>query len=539
MASLAGAQSAPAKFSLVLGGQVIGNAEYKFAPTKAGFEVTADYSFSLGSIHAECMRDGILGPDYEIKSDTLTVNLSGAHQTAKFIAEPKDSKFLFSASAAGQEVDNSFPLHPRTTVLNDFDPSGVQELLYLAASQPAAAQDYWVLLAKGRGIQVPAKFASAGNGEGTLGETKIALRHSQLTIADTVLEIWADQQNNLMQVAVPSQSLAYTRVGFILSGAPTPTAAPAAPAAPSLADERPVSFTSDGLNFAAILALPKKRAGPVPIVVLVHGSGPHDADETIGPNKPFRDLAEGLAADGIATLRYDKRTHFAPQSFAAHPDVDHETTLDAVAALAYASSLPEIDPKQVFLLGHSLGGMVAPAIVADRLEQAPGSVRGIIFLAGAALNIEGTIERQVTALAQRSGMDAAQVDAVRKQWEQAIAKMNDPATPDSESVGVPPLMAPESYWRSLVKQDPAAELKKLGLPALVLRGTKDIQVSEGDFNALANANTAAGSVSKQIDGLNHLFMPVAGESTGAEYLTPSHVDPQVIQTIADWISSLK
>jgi dienelactone hydrolase len=539
-ASLACAQNTPAKFSLELNGQVIGSAEYRFTPKKSGFEVDADYSFSLASIHAECMRDGELGPDYEVKSDTLTVNLAGAHQTAKFTAEPKDSKFVFNASAAGQEVDNSFPLHPHTAVLNDFDPSGVQEILYLAAAQAAPTQDYWVLLAKGRGIQAPVRLVSVGSGEGTLNGAKVALKNWQLTVGEVVFEISADPRNNLMQAAVPSQSLAYTRIGFV-SGETDADEAPAAPppVAPTGPNEQAVSFTSDGLTFPAILTLPKNRTGPVPIVVLVHGSGPHDADETIGPNKPFLDLAQGLATYGIATLRYEKRTHFAPASFAAHPDVERETVLDAVAALEFASSRPEVDPKRVFLLGHSLGGMVAPVIAGDRLRQAPGSVRGIIFLAAPALPIEGTIERQVTAAAQRNGEDAAQLDALKKQWEQTFARINDPSTPESESLGVSPLLAPEGYWRSLVKQDPAAELKQLRLPALLLRGTKDIQVSEGDYNALANANTAPGSESKELDGLNHLLMPVTGESTGADYFTPSHVDPQVVRIIADWIDSLK
>jgi hypothetical protein len=299
-----------------------------------------------------------------------------------------------------------------------------------------------------------------------------------------------------------------------------------------------VSFASDGLKFPAVLTLPKNRSGPVPIVVLVHGSGPHDADETIGANKPFRDIAEGLSAYGIATLRYDKRTHFAPQSLASHADVEHETVLDAVSALGFASSLPEVDAKRVFLLGHSLGGMVAPEIAARRLREAPGSVRGIIFLAGTALPIESTIARQVTAMAARNGEDAAQIEALRKQWEQIFARINDPTAPADESLGMVPLVAPESYWRSLVKQDPAAELKRLRLPGLVLRGTKDIQVSEGDFTALAQANTAAGSVSREVGGANHLFMPVAGQSTGAEYFTQSQVDPQVIRIIAEWVAGL-
>jgi hypothetical protein len=373
-----------------------------------------------------------------------------------------------------------------------------------------------------------------------LNGKKIALKHWRLTVGGIVSDIWADEQNNLMQLASVSQPVKYTREGFALAGATPAGPAPTATAATlDTADERAASFVSEGLKFPAVLTLPMNRSGPVPIVVLVHGSGPHDADETIGPNKPFCDIAEGLSAYGIAALRYDKRAHFAPQSFAAHADVEHETVLDAVAALAFASSLPEIDPKRVFLLGHSLGGMVAPEIAGYRLREAPGAVRGIIFLAGAALPIEDTIVRQVTTAAARNGEDAAQVEALRKQWEQVFARMNDPATPADESLGQAPLAAPESYWRSLVKQDPAAGLKRLGLPALVLRGTKDIQVGEGDFNALAQANTAPGSESRDIDGLNHLFMPVAGESTGAEYFTASHVDAQVIRMIANWIAGLK
>ena len=95
----------------------------------------------------------------------------------------------------------------------------------------------------------------------------------------------------------------------------------------------------------------------------------------------------------------------------------------------------------------------------------------------------------------------------------------------------------KAYWRSWISQDPPAELTKLHLPALVLRGTKDIQVSEADFQALARANTAPGGENKQVDGLNHLMMPVAGDSTGQEYFQPAHVSPEVIQLIADWIGT--
>jgi hypothetical protein len=128
---------------------------------------------------------------------------------------------------------------------------------------------------------------------------------------------------------------------------------------------------------------------------------------------------------------------------------------------------------------------------------------------------------------------------MQKQWRDVFATVKDTNTPVDRVLGVGTLQAPAGYWRSWLAQDPAAELAKLGLPALVLRGFNDIQVSEKDFKRLEEANTAPGSVGEQFDGLNHLFMPVAGESTGDEYLQPRHVSPDVITTIAIWMKTLR
>jgi pimeloyl-ACP methyl ester carboxylesterase len=307
---------------------------------------------------------------------------------------------------------------------------------------------------------------------------------------------------------------------------------------PDSVEERKVSFVSDGLTFPGILTLPRRSSGPAHIVVLVQGSGPHDADETIGPNKPFRDIAWGLATAGIASLRYDKRTHFAPQTFQAHPDLDHEVTLDAVAALQYVAKLREVDRKKIFLLGHSLGGTMAPVIAADFLARSPGALRGLIFMAAGVVSIDETIERQTEFQAKRHGASASDLDALKKQWQEVFATVRNTNTPDSQVVGIGALKAPVGYWRSWLAQDPGGELAKLGLPALVMHGVKDIQVSEKDFKLLEEANTVPGSVGEQFDGLNHLFMPVQGDSTGDEYLKPGHVSPDVIHTIAQWILSL-
>ena len=107
------------------------------------------------------------------------------------------------------------------------------------------------------------------------------------------------------------------------------------------------------------LTLPAGTAR-VPAVVLVHGSGPHDRDETVGVNKPFLDLAEGLAAQGIAVLRYEKRTRVAPLSFIGRRfTVNDEVVDDAVAAVQLLRTEPGIDPARIVVVGHSLGAVRA------------------------------------------------------------------------------------------------------------------------------------------------------------------------------------
>jgi pimeloyl-ACP methyl ester carboxylesterase len=526
--------SGSAQFSLEVAGQPVGNADYSLTPASQGFHLQASYSFTSKGVAVKCSREADLDAQYGLLKDSLAVNASGTDEDVFVTFDAGSNKFNYKLKSSVQNIEETKDLHPGTVVLNNFDPSGVQHLVWLATSHPAPDGNYWALLAQGKGVYLPVKLAAADAGAGTLNKAKLVLKHWQMEISGVSTEIWADTQNRLMEFDVPEQSLAYRRNAFERAVTETQKM----PASGDV-EERSVSFTSDGLKFPALLALPKNRQAPVPVVVLVQGSGPHDADETVGPNKPFRDLAMGLAAAGIASLRYDKRTHFAPQTFQTHPDLDHEVTLDAVAALQFVSALPEIDRSRIFLLGHSLGGTMAPVIASDFLAGNHGSLRGIIFMAAGAVSVDETIERQMTFQAKRHDASPSAIEQVQKQWQDVFATAKDTNTPADRVLGVGALQAPAGYWRSWLAQDPAAGLAKLGLPALVLHGFNDIQVSEKDFKRLEEANTAPGSVGEQFDGLNHLFMPVAGESTGDEYLQPGHVSPDVITTIAIWMKTLR
>jgi dienelactone hydrolase len=293
--------------------------------------------------------------------------------------------------------------------------------------------------------------------------------------------------------------------------------------------EREVTVGSDEWKLPGTLTLPK-GAGPWPGVVLVHGSGPLDRDETVGAHKPFRDLAEGLASRGIAVLRYEKRTRQYAPRIAAMQDftVQQETVEDAVRAAELLRSLPEIDSKRIFILGHSLGGYLMPRILA----RAPW-VAGVIVMAGNTRPLATLIVEQAEYLASLDpSNEAARQQAEKlKEAAQQIRAVEEGKS-DARSV----MGMPASYIRDLKGYDPAAEMRKLKVPALFLQGERDYQVRMADLERWKQALEGRTDVSfKSYPKLNHLFTAGEGKSTPAEYQKPGHVDQQVIEDIAAWI----
>ena len=285
-------------------------------------------------------------------------------------------------------------------------------------------------------------------------------------------------------------------------------------------------------------AEPIKPAGGFPVVILVHGSGPNDRDETIGPNKPFKDLALGLASEGVAVLRYDKRTLVHGQrlmSQAPKLTVWEETVEDALKAVALAKSLPEIDSSRVYVLGHSLGGMLAPRIGA---ETDPGALAGLIIMAGAARPLEVLMLEQMTYLAE---LDGDVTEDEKKNLLEVKAHIKriqdpelDPATPPAQLLGVP-----ASYWLDLQGYEPAQLAKTLNLRMLILQGERDYQVTMKDYELWRQAlKEREDVVFKAFPELNHLMMagkPGQGLSTPEEYSQPGHVSVEVIQEILAFV----
>ncbi len=279
------------------------------------------------------------------------------------------------------------------------------------------------------------------------------------------------------------------------------------------------------------LLLPKGK-GPFAAVVFVHGSGPNDRNETVGGTRVFLDLAEGLADHGIASLRYDKRTKVHPMEFAAAYTVDNETTDDAVAAVAFLKIQPGIDPRRIYIVGHSQGAMMAP-----RIAQRAQGLAGMVLMAAPARHLEDVVYDQMTFLAkQDDGIDAKEAEQLA-QLKGMIGKLK---TFGAEVPATTKLLndLPASYWRDLRVYDPVAVAKSQKLPLAILQGDRDFQVTAPDW---AGWQAAFGKDNRvaihHYPALNHLFVAGSGPGTPAEYATAGHVDLQPIADIAAWIKA--
>jgi dienelactone hydrolase len=262
--------------------------------------------------------------------------------------------------------------------------------------------------------------------------------------------------------------------------------------------------------------------------VLVHGSGPNDADETLGPNKIFADLALGLAARGVATLRYEKRTHARPRDFAdATFTVEEETIADALAAVGVAEGAPGVDGRRVWLLGHSLGGFLAPRIAA----RAP-KLAGVVILAGSTRPYADIVVDQWRTLRGPGSPELARAEA-------CAATIRDPKLTPTTKVDDMGAVIPGSYFLDLRGYDAPATAARLPVPILVLQGGRDYQVTRADYEGWQHALGKRPKAKLVLyPDLNHLFEGGAGAPGPAEYARPEqHVAPPVVADVAAFVSA--
>lgn len=235
----------------------------------------------------------------------------------------------------------------------------------------------------------------------------------------------------------------------------------------------------------------------------------------------------------MATLRYDKRTYaHAAQIDAQAFTVDDEVTDDALAAARLLAQQPGIDPRRVFVLGHSLGAMMAP-----RIGQRDPQLAGLILLAAPARPLLEISAQQVREQGQRSHETAVQIAAGEQAIvaERKLLAAADPRHPPEGSFGG----MPQRYWLSLHEVHQVEVAEKSSMPMLILQGGGDFQVSPTlDFARWQQALAGRPQTDFHLyPGLSHLFMPAGKTETVADYQTPAHVDAKVIADIAAWVKA--
>ena len=304
-------------------------------------------------------------------------------------------------------------------------------------------------------------------------------------------------------------------------------------------EERIVIGENTKYPLNGLLTLPADAATPVPAAVFVHGSGASNMDEKVGKLTPFKDLAQGLARHGIASVRYDKRTFAHGFKMLRNKDLEitvkTETIDDAILATELLKKDPRIDPERVFIIGHSMGGMLSP-----RIDAEGGNYRGLIIMAGSPRKLEEIILDQNEAMLRSTKGFINRI--VKKQVAKFAAmfegmyELSDVEAKKKKMGGGTTLY----YFKEMGAHPAAGYLLSTEKPILIMQGEKDFQATaEKDFAAYKQLLTGKENVTFRLyENLSHGFVPsVYGDIMKAkqEYNVEQHISEEVIADIADWI----
>jgi pimeloyl-ACP methyl ester carboxylesterase len=366
----------------------------------------------------------------------------------------------------------------------------------------------------------------------------------------------------------------WTQNGFSLPLALKPGAAvvfkrPQVPVKPYPYIEEEVVYENAkaGVKFAGTLTKPKQGA-KFPVVLLITGSGAQNRDEELMEHKPFLVLADYLTRRGIAVLRVDDRgVGGSTGNFAAATTEDFID--DALAGVAYLKSRKDIDVKHIGLIGHSEGGLIAPAAAVRSKDVAfivmmagpgvPGakllSKQGdLIAAAGGATaqarDVNGALRDRLIDIAAQSSDDNDALTKFDAWWKQRMQESAGPFAPQGgqasamETAGktlrtqLKGMMTP--WMRHFLKYDPAPTLQQVRCPVLAINGSLDLQVPpDQNLPVIEAALKTSGNKDytvKELPGLNHLFQAAKTGSPSEYAQIEETINPIALDAMGEWVS---
>ncbi len=298
--------------------------------------------------------------------------------------------------------------------------------------------------------------------------------------------------------------------------------------------ERKITVHNGFYDLPGILTMPNDVA-KAPLVIIVVEAGPTDKDGSYEENKPYKDLAWGLASKGFAVFRYEKRSnnygiYLARDKAAYETFTPREDLLDDLyRSIDTLKTLPDVDPKKIYILGHGQGGMLAPLVAKERND-----VRGIIMLGANAKRTQEMMIDQYKYLSTVTPNKKPEYDA---QTINAIRSMDKKLNPLTEHDRMP-YSVQATYWVWLNKYKHLEVSKKLKKPMLILHGDRDYQVNIENLELWHKTLDKNPNVTiKNYPKLNHLFYSGEVASTYSEYYLKGNLPDYLVKDICDWLSN--
>ncbi len=304
--------------------------------------------------------------------------------------------------------------------------------------------------------------------------------------------------------------------------------------------EREIAVSADPKYInEGLLTVPKNVEKP-PVVILVHGSGCNDMNETLAPNHPFKDVAHDLADNGIAVLRYNKRcfAHSEKIGVDLTGDLKEHVLDDVSAAIKLMQHTDGVDNQRIYVLGHSLGASLIPYIATKHPE-----LSGVISMAGALRGLNKVLYKQMSVIYTEIFEGETQAQKL-SELEEDNKKLDiiDEQMPDDEVY----MGLPGKFWKSMNQYVGSKYIDDVKIPVLVLQGDKDVQVyPELEYAGWLEAAQKHDNIQCHlISNASHLFLPVkvTGDKRQKyvdEYAVASHVVPEVIDLITNFVKASK
>ncbi len=333
--------------------------------------------------------------------------------------------------------------------------------------------------------------------------------------------VWLDADSGDLLSVDDVLSARMLREGFVLPEREVETA-------PSALVEEEITVRREDVELAGTLTFPRDRDGPVPVVILVHGSGPMDRDQS--PFMVFRHLAHDLGVAGLAVLRYDKRG-VKESRFLGD---DRDVTLGAFAADARAwldvlEERPEIDFRRISMAGHSEGAYIAPLVA-----TLDSRVSRVVMLAGPVDPLLDILVEQAHLVGEAHGMTEEEVDEMLRSQDAMLRRVRSDVDPDPEDAEA------ITWLRSHYRHDPEAVLREIDVPVLAVYAEGDIQVppTQADRLREIGEKREAGLFRiEMLDGLDHVLMDDRRGRSGVGLLSDPdrRLDPRVPALIAEFV----